>query len=90
MPAGHAEERNIVFPELTSAIQQSFMKTFCNRADDMTSPVGPELVPQQSSTRGVIAEWQQHGPATLSGYISRKLRLAFAPTQFVTTASAAD
>jgi len=36
----------------------------------------------------LVAEWQQRGPETLSGYTSRKLRLAFAPAKAVITASA--
>jgi len=37
----------------------------------------------------LVAEWQQRGPETLSGYTSRKLRLAFAPAEVVLTANAA-
>jgi hypothetical protein len=37
----------------------------------------------------LVAEWQQGGPETLSGHALQKLRLAFAPTQSVITASAA-
>jgi hypothetical protein len=37
----------------------------------------------------LVAEWQQRGPETLSGFAVRKLRLSFAPTQSVLTASAA-
>ena len=35
----------------------------------------------------LMAEWQQHGPETLSGYGVRKLRLTFAPPQSVVTAT---
>jgi len=89
MPAGHAEARNIVFPQLAPAIRHSLMKTFSDRADGMSSTIGPELVSQRCVAPEIIAEWQQHGPATLSGYASRKLRLAFAPMQSVMTARAA-
>ena len=44
----------------------------------------------QPSAPSLIAEWQERGPETLSGHALRKLRLAFAPTQSVTTASAAS
>ena len=43
----------------------------------------------QSRAGRLIAEWQQRGPETLSGYTSRKLRLAFASAEAVITASAA-
>ena len=43
-----------------------------------------ELGLQPSAPR-LIAEWQQHGPETFSGYAVRKLRLAFAPSQSVIT-----
>lgn len=36
----------------------------------------------------LVAEWQQRGPETLSGYAIRKLRLTFAPPLPVVTASA--
>ena len=42
----------------------------------------------QPSAPRFIAEWQQRGPETLSGYALRKLRLSFAPTQSATTAGA--
>ena len=35
----------------------------------------------------LFAEWQPHGPDTLSGLAPRKLRLAFAPNQSVTSAA---
>jgi len=38
----------------------------------------------------LVAEWQQHGPETLSGYGVRKLRLTFAPPQSVVTATPAS
>jgi hypothetical protein len=38
-----------------------------------------------SKTPRLIAEWQQHGPETLSGHAAAKLRLSFGPTQPVTT-----
>ena len=38
----------------------------------------------------LVAEWQQRGPETLSGHAVRKLRLTFAPTPIVITASAAS
>jgi hypothetical protein len=37
----------------------------------------------------LVAEWQQRGPETLSGHAFRKLRLVFAPAQYVITASTA-
>jgi hypothetical protein len=33
----------------------------------------------QASAPDFIAEWQEHGPATLSGHALRKLRLTFVP-----------
>jgi hypothetical protein len=56
-----------------------------------------QVVPQSTTppvdlghARGskLVAEWQQHGPETLSGLAVRKLRLTFAP-QSVLIASAA-
>jgi hypothetical protein len=44
----------------------------------------------QSRAAKLVAEWQQRGPETFSGHAVRKLRLAFAPTQSVITASAAS
>ena len=35
----------------------------------------------QSSASGLIAEWQERGLETFSGYAVRKLRLAFAPSE---------
>ena len=43
----------------------------------------------QSSAPGLIGEWQERGPETLSGHALRKLRLALAPSQSVITAVAA-
>src|SRR5205085_2810876 len=43
-----------------------------------------ELGLQPSAPR-LIAEWQQRGPETLSGYALHKLRLALAPSQSVIT-----
>ena len=48
--------------------------------------VGIELPSRDSK---LVAEWQQRGPETLSGYTTRKLRLAFAPAEAVITAGAA-
>jgi hypothetical protein len=59
----------------------------------MRMPVrlGPQskAVSVQSYAAKLVAEWQQHGPETLSGLAGRKLRLSFAPTQSVLIASAA-
>jgi hypothetical protein len=38
----------------------------------------------------LVGEWQQRGPETVSGHALRKLRLAFAPTQSLKTAAAAN
>ncbi len=32
-----------------------------------------------ASARKIIAEWQPHGPAPFSGYVSRKLRVSLVP-----------
>ena len=57
-----------------------------NHALSRTRPaVSPVRLRLQSSAPKLIAEWQQHGPETLSGYAVRKLRLAFAPAQSVIT-----
>jgi hypothetical protein len=53
------------------------------------STIPPVRLRLQPSAPGLVAEWQQRGPETLSGHAFRKLRLAFAPPQSVTTASAA-
>jgi hypothetical protein len=50
--------------------------------------VPPAQLGLQPSAPRLIAEWQQHGPETLSGYALRKLRLALAPSQSWITASA--
>ena len=86
MPAGHAETRNRVFPGMAQAIEWSLMKTLYDGADNR-SRTNPAVV--QPSTPGLIAEWQQRGPETLSGLALRKLRLVLAPTQSVITAGAA-
>jgi hypothetical protein len=44
---------------------------------------------ESAEPMGFVAEWQQRGPETLSGRALRKLRLAFARTPSVLTASAA-
>jgi len=49
----------------------------------------PKHLVVQPFGRKLVAELQQRGPETLSGHALRKLRLAFAPPQPVTTASAA-
>jgi hypothetical protein len=53
----------------------------------------PRLAPVrlglQPSAPSLIAEWQQHGPETLSGHAFRKLRLTLAPSQPVITGTAA-
>ena len=54
---------------------------------NLMSRTRPAVV--QPSTPGLIAEWQQRGPETLSGVALRKLRLVLAPTQSVVTAGAA-
>ena len=98
MPVGYAEGRNIVFPELPRRSDHVAMKTSGNTANNMsgriainqhqvTSRTKPAVV--QPSAPGLIAEWQQRGPETLSGYALRKLRLAMAPSQPVTTAKVA-
>ena len=43
----------------------------------------------QSRAAKLVAEWQQHGPETLSGHAVRKLRLAFVPTSVAISAHAA-
>ena len=54
-----------------------------------------QMIPQskavsvQSRAAKLVAECQQRGPETLSGLAVRKLRLTFAPSQSVITASAA-
>jgi hypothetical protein len=53
------------------------------------STVAPVRLGLQSRAAKLVAEWQQRGPETLSGHALHKLRLAFAPTQSVITASAA-
>lgn len=59
----------------------------------ITSRTRPAVPPVRlglhPSAPRLIAEWQQRGPETLSGYTSRKLRLVFAPSQSMITASAA-
>ena len=47
--------------------------------------VSPVRFGLQPSAPRLIAEWQQHGPETFSGYAVRKLRLGFAPSQSVIT-----
>jgi hypothetical protein len=49
----------------------------------------PRLRAGQPAAAKLVATWQQRGPETLSGIAVRKLRLAFAPADFVLTASAA-
>jgi hypothetical protein len=39
----------------------------------------------QSRAGRLVAEWQQRGPETLSGYALRKVRLALVPSQSVIT-----
>jgi hypothetical protein len=48
---------------------------------------GPKHLVFQPFGRKLVAEWQQHGPETLSGHALRKLRLAFAPTPSTTIAA---
>ena len=98
MRVRHPEERNIVFPKIASAIRWSLMKTVFERTENTSgtieeqviSRVRPAVSPVRrgpaASVPGIIAEWQQHGPATLGGLAGRKLRFAFAPAQFVTIA----
>jgi len=45
-----------------------------------TSGARPAVL--QPAARGLIAEWQQHGPVTLSGLAAQKLRFAFAEKSF--------
>jgi hypothetical protein len=45
----------------------------------MTLPSKSEVA--DPSVPKVVAEWQQRGPETISGFALRKLRLAFAPLQ---------
>jgi len=51
------------------------------------SKVPPNRLGLESRAAKLVAEWQHRGPETLSGYTSRKLRLAFAPTGAVITVS---
>ena len=53
------------------------------------SKVPPVRLGLQSRAAKLVAEWQQRGPETLSGYAVRKLRLALAPSQSVIIATAA-
>jgi hypothetical protein len=94
MPAGYAEARNIVF--LKSAVfgrslfterKEHMSRTIKAIERHRTLPTRTQTA--QPSSPKLIAEWQQRGPETLSGLALRKLRLTFAPPQFVTTASAA-
>jgi hypothetical protein len=43
----------------------------------------------QSRAGRLVAEWQQRGPETLSGYALPKVRLALAPSYSAITATAA-
>jgi hypothetical protein len=43
----------------------------------------------QSRAAKLVAEWQQRGPETLSGYALRKVRLALAPSHSAIPATAA-
>ncbi|HEY2713639.1 MAG TPA: hypothetical protein VGI60_14085 [Chthoniobacterales bacterium] len=78
-----AIERHLIMPVRL----ERQTKVLSVRSTDWTgwSGSGFEL-PSRDST--LVAEWQQRGPETLSGYASRKLRLAFAPAEAVITASA--
>ena len=49
----------------------------------------PARIGFPSGDSKLVAEWQQRGPETLSGYTSRKLRLAFSPAEALIIASAA-
>jgi hypothetical protein len=62
------------------------IKAIEHHAISRTRPAGsPVRLGLQPSAPSLIAEWQQHGPETLSGYAVRKLRLAFAPSPSVIT-----
>jgi hypothetical protein len=74
------------------------MKNLTNWSDKMGKTITtierrlirkPEHLVVQPFGRKLVGEWQQRGPEIISGHAFRKLRLAFAPAQPVTTASAA-
>ena len=102
MPLGHAEERNVVFhhsymrsddismSKTIKAIERHLICQFGppNSPIRRTGPVAGSGLPSLGSK--LVAEWQQRGPETLSGYTSRKLRLAFARAEAVITVSAAS
>jgi len=75
------------------------MKTFNSVEETKVSrpieTIEPHLVPRSATSPArlsrcaskLVAEWQEHGPETLSGLAVRKLRLSFAPSQLVIAAS---
>jgi len=65
------------------------MKT--SNSVEKTKVSGPlETVEPPRRALKLIAEWQERGPETISGLAVRKLRLSFAPSQFMVAASAAS
>jgi hypothetical protein len=89
MPVGHAERRNRVFhaPQIRSD-HFGMRNKITNRIaviewPTVRRPKHPVVFPDET---GLVAEWQQHGPGTLSGLLLPKLRLTLAPTQPATTA----
>jgi len=97
MPVEHAEIRNIVFQEEQVRSDGGCMKNSNTRGNMSRTIKALErhMIPQskavsvQSRAPSLVADWQQRGPETLSGYALRKLRLSFAPLQSMTTVSAA-
>jgi hypothetical protein len=64
------------------------MKTFNPVEKTKVSRPIERIEPPRCASK-LIAEWQEHGPETLSGLAVRKLRLSFAPSQLMVAASAA-
>src|SRR6476469_3525186 len=90
------------FPSRQVQWDDSSMKTFNSQRSQMSrtlqaierhlarrSIIRSGHLGSESVASNLVIEWQQHGPETLSGLAVRKLRLGFAPTQAVITASAA-
>ncbi len=91
MPVGHAERRNRVFhaPEIRSD-HIGMRNKIINRIAVIEWPTIRR--PKQSVVRpresDLVAEWQEHGPGTLSGLTLRKVRLTLGPTQSAAGAAA--
>jgi hypothetical protein len=94
---GMLREETWSFPKWPRRSDGVVMKTLGNTANNVSRTIKvnehqvmsrrrPAVV-QRSAPR-LIAEWQQRGPETLSGHALRNLRLALAPPQCVTAASA--